>query len=84
MAITIQARKARYAHGPTCTQTSYPFFLQEVEKTMSALLQAEEALLEAICFDFVTSSPHAEIAAIAERHDDAAVHENAWALAHDS
>jgi hypothetical protein len=58
--------------------------VQEVEKTMSNLLHAEEALLEALCFDFVTSSPHAEIAAIAERHDEPAVHENAWALAHDS
>jgi hypothetical protein len=58
--------------------------MQEVEGTMTSLLQAEEALLEALCFDFVTQGPHSEIVAIAENHKDPAVHENAWALAHDS
>lgn len=51
---------------------------------MASLLAAEEVVLDALCFDFVTPSPHAEIAGIAEKHDDGAVHDHAWTLAHDS
>lgn len=58
--------------------------MQEVERTQNNILNAEEALLEALCFDFIVDSPHAELVELLERHADTAVHEYAWSMAHDT
>jgi hypothetical protein len=67
------SRLCLVAHGP-----------QDVERTKTAMLLAEEALLEALCFDFATESPHAELVDLCERDEAPAVHEYAWMLAHDT
>lgn len=58
---------------------------QEVEEAQSAILLAEEVLLEALCFDFIVHSPHAELVDLFETHDGTPeVEEYAWSLANDS
>lgn len=58
---------------------------QEVEQCQAAILLTEEVLLEALCFDFVVESPHAELLELFESsEDDLQVQEYAWSLAHDS
>ncbi|EGN92464.1 hypothetical protein SERLA73DRAFT_191118 [Serpula lacrymans var. lacrymans S7.3] len=57
----------------------------EVELRQTAILLTEEVLLEALCFDFVTGSPHAELVDLYNAHqDDHQVQEYAWSIAHDS
>lgn len=45
----------------------------------------EEVLLEALCFDFVIESPHADLVDLFHRSDpEPLVQEYAWSIAHDS
>ncbi|KAL0946927.1 hypothetical protein HGRIS_013088 [Hohenbuehelia grisea] len=56
-----------------------------VDEAQADILATEEALLEALCFDFVVSSPHSELLDLFEAHgDDIELQEYAWSLAHDS
>jgi len=49
------------------------------------ILFTEEALLEALCFDFVVENPHARLVDMfASCESDPLVQEYAWSLAHDS
>jgi len=58
---------------------------QEVDVCQSAILLTEEVLLEALCFDFVVESPHAELLDLFESlGSDTDLQEYAWSLAHDS
>ncbi|KAF8163278.1 cyclin-like protein [Crassisporium funariophilum] len=58
---------------------------KEVDQCLSAILLTEEVLLEALCFDFVVESPHAELLDLFEScGTDSEVQEYAWSLAHDS
>ncbi|KAF8798000.1 cyclin-like protein [Phlegmacium glaucopus] len=58
---------------------------KEVDQCQSAILLTEEVLLEALCFDFVVESPHAELLELFEScSPDSDVQEYAWSLAHDS
>ncbi|KAJ3540921.1 hypothetical protein NMY22_g4101 [Coprinellus aureogranulatus] len=58
---------------------------QEVSERSAAILQTEEVLLEAICFDFFVESPHAELVDLFETCESPApIQEFAWSLAHDS
>jgi len=58
---------------------------KEVDQCQSAILLTEEVLLEALCFDFVVESPHAELLELFEScNPDSDVQEYAWSLAHDS
>ncbi|KIJ69436.1 hypothetical protein HYDPIDRAFT_79510 [Hydnomerulius pinastri MD-312] len=57
----------------------------EVEQQQTAILLAEEVLLEALCFDFVTSSPHVMLVDLFDAQQESArVQDYAWSLAHDS
>lgn len=57
----------------------------EVDQRQAAILLTEEVLLEALCFDFVIESPHAELVELYETcESDDEVQEYAWSLAHDS
>jgi len=47
------------------------------------ILLTEEVLLEAICFDFVIESPHAELIDLFDTYGDTA-RDYAWSIAHDS
>jgi hypothetical protein len=59
--------------------------IQEVDVCQSAILLTEEVLLEALCFDFVVESPHAELLDLFESlGSDTELQEYAWSLAHDS
>ncbi|SJL00366.1 uncharacterized protein ARMOST_03679 [Armillaria ostoyae] len=58
---------------------------KEVENCQTAILLTEEVLLEALCFDFVVESPHAELVDLFNSHDpDILAQEYAWTIAHDS
>ncbi|KAG6911506.1 hypothetical protein DXG01_014580 [Tephrocybe rancida] len=58
---------------------------QEVDNLLAAILLTEEYLLEAICFDFVVESPHAELVDLLDAYEkDVMIREFAWSLAHDS
>ncbi|KAJ7582739.1 cyclin-like protein [Mycena floridula] len=58
---------------------------KEVDKCQAVILTTEEALLEALCFDFIVESPHAELVQLFVKHQtDSATQECAWSLAHDS
>ena len=58
---------------------------QELEICQTAILLTEEALLEALCFDFVVDSPHAELVDLFEaRPVDPMLEEAAWSVANDS
>lgn len=60
-------------------------FHQEVEQQQTAILLTEEALLEALCFDFVTTSPHVILVDIFDMQQASTqVQDYAWSLAHDS
>lgn len=60
-------------------------FFQEVDQCQAAILLTEEALLEALCFDFVIYSPHSELVDLFAAHeDDPSIQEYAWSFAHDS
>lgn len=60
-------------------------FFQEVENWQMVILQVEEVLLEALCFDFRVDSPHAYLVDFFQTaSEQPQVHEMAWSLAHDS
>ncbi|EPQ58145.1 cyclin-like protein [Gloeophyllum trabeum ATCC 11539] len=57
----------------------------EVELCQTMILQTEEALLEALCFDFVVDNPHAELVDLFDAlPDEPVVQEYAWSFANDS
>ncbi|KAH7930802.1 cyclin-like protein [Leucogyrophana mollusca] len=71
------------AHIPT--DSLYLHLSQEVEQLQTAILLTEEVLLEAICFDFGTSSPHAELVDLFDAEQiGTRVQDYAWSIAHDS
>ncbi|KAH0583903.1 hypothetical protein H2248_009496 [Termitomyces sp. 'cryptogamus'] len=58
---------------------------KEVDQFSASILQTEEYLLEAICFDLVVESPHAELVDLFDVHEkDTLIQEYAWCIAHDS
>ena len=58
---------------------------QEIEEVSSQILAAEEVLLEALCFDFVIDSPHADLIDLFDAHDVGGRFQDfAWSIAHDS
>ncbi|CAA7271723.1 unnamed protein product [Cyclocybe aegerita] len=62
-----------------------PLESKDVDQCQAAILLTEEVLLEALCFDFVVESPHAELLDLFESlGTDLEVQEYAWSLAHDS
>lgn len=57
----------------------------DVEEVSGQILAAEEVLLEALCFDFVVDSPHADLVEIFDAHDVGDRFQDlAWSIAHDS
>ncbi|KAF9227951.1 cyclin-like protein [Gyrodon lividus] len=57
----------------------------EVEQQQTAILLAEEVLLEALCFDFVITSPHVVLVDIFDTEQGSTrIQDYAWSLAHDS
>ncbi|KAF8503584.1 cyclin-like protein [Russula emetica] len=57
----------------------------EIDEVSSQILAAEEVLLEALCFDFVIDSPHADLVDLFDAHDVAyRFQDYAWSIAHDS
>ncbi|KAI6108956.1 cyclin-like protein [Pisolithus croceorrhizus] len=59
--------------------------VDEVENQQSAILLAEEILLEALCFDFVTTSPHFILVEFFDAGQTTSkVQDYAWSIAHDS
>lgn len=49
------------------------------------ILAIEEVLLEALCFDFVVASPHAELIDLLNAHQEKPeVEEHSWTIASDS
>ncbi|KAG2349933.1 cyclin-like protein [Suillus weaverae] len=58
---------------------------REVDQLQNVILLTEEVLLEALCFDFVAPSPHAELIDLFDAYqEDSRVHDYAWSIAHDS
>ena len=58
---------------------------QEVEEAANAILTTEEVLLEALCFDFVVDSPHADLVDLFDaQEEEPALQDYAWSIAHDS
>ncbi|KAF8628417.1 hypothetical protein AX15_003939 [Amanita polypyramis BW_CC] len=58
---------------------------KEVEQLQATILLTEEVLLEALCFDFVVSSPHADLADLFDSTGtDTLLQDYAWSIAHDS
>jgi len=58
---------------------------QEVDQLQNVILLTEEVLLEALCFDFVAPSPHAELIDFFDAYQvDSRVQDYAWSIAHDS
>lgn len=56
-----------------------------MDQCQSSILLTEEVLIEALCFDFVVDSPHAELVELFRTHaPDITTQEYAWSLAHDS
>jgi hypothetical protein len=47
------------------------------------ILLTEEVLLEAICFDFITGSPHAALVDLFDTYGESC-RDYAWSIAHDS
>ncbi|KAG6850233.1 hypothetical protein H0H93_016080 [Arthromyces matolae] len=59
--------------------------ISEVDHILASILNTEEYLLEAICFDFVVESPHTELADLFDAYEkDSLIQEYAWCIAHDS
>ncbi|KAG2037220.1 cyclin-like protein [Suillus americanus] len=57
----------------------------EVDQLQNVILLTEEVLLEALCFDFVAPSPHAELIDLFDAYqEDSRVCDYAWSIAHDS
>ncbi|ETW85952.1 hypothetical protein HETIRDRAFT_309656 [Heterobasidion irregulare TC 32-1] len=58
---------------------------KEVEEAANAILTTEEVLLEALCFDFVVDSPHADLVDLFDAQEEEPVLQDyAWSIAHDS
>ena len=58
---------------------------QEVETCQLVILQTEEVLLEALCFDFRVENPHSALVDLFFKYEeDFGVQETAWTIAHDS
>ncbi|EMD38513.1 hypothetical protein CERSUDRAFT_113694 [Gelatoporia subvermispora B] len=58
---------------------------KELEECQTAILLTEEALLEALCFDFVVDSPHAELVDLFDMgQEELFVEDCAWTIANDS
>jgi len=56
-----------------------------VDQLQAAILLTEEFLLEALCFDLVVESPHAELVDLFDTNENnPLIQEYAWSLAHDS
>ena len=56
-----------------------------MEDCQDAILIAEEAVLEALCFDFFVENPHEILSDLFEHFDDGiSVQEMAWCVANDS
>ncbi|KAN0077312.1 Cyclin-like protein [Tylopilus felleus] len=69
----------------TGTDVSHIPAESEVEQLQTAILLTEEALLEALCFDFVTASPHVILVDLFDMQQASTrVQDYAWSLAHDS
>ncbi|KAF8559552.1 cyclin-like protein [Imleria badia] len=69
----------------TGTDVSHIPAESEVEQQQTAILLTEEALLEALCFDFVTTSPHVILIDLfGTQQASTRVQDYAWSLAHDS
>ncbi|GLB34981.1 putative cyclin family protein [Lyophyllum shimeji] len=65
--------------------SSIPADSKEVDELQAAILLTEEYLLEAICFDLVVESPHAELVDLFDTYENnPLIQEYAWSLAHDS
>ncbi|KAF8188413.1 cyclin-like protein [Pholiota molesta] len=65
--------------------STIPADSKEVDHCQAAILLTEEVLLEALCFDFIVDSPHAELLDMFDALESATeVQEYAWSLAHDS
>ncbi|KAG6868369.1 hypothetical protein C0993_004015 [Termitomyces sp. T159_Od127] len=62
-----------------------PLDSKEIDQFSNLILHIEEYLLEAICFDLVVESPHAELVDLFDAHEkDILVQEYTWCIAHDS
>ena len=71
-------------HSSFITLT-FLYLPQEVEKQQTSILLAEEVLLEALCFDFITISPHSILADLFDAGQASTkVQDYAWSIAHDS
>lgn len=58
---------------------------KEVEEYQNAILLTEEVLLEALCFDFIVTSPHSDLVELFDaRPTHEYVEEYAWSVANDS
>ncbi|KZT11393.1 cyclin-like protein [Laetiporus sulphureus 93-53] len=58
---------------------------KELEMYQQAILATEEVLLEALCFDFVVDSPHAELVDLFNtRQESEELEECAWTIANDT
>ena len=67
---------------PSLYRTEY---VQRLEAMAADILAIEEVLLEALCFDFVVASPHAELIDLLDAHQEKPeVEEHAWTIASDS
>lgn len=56
-----------------------------MDQLQAAILLTEEFLLEALCFDLVVESPHAELVDLFDTNENnPLIQEYAWSLAHDS
>ena len=56
-----------------------------MDQFSASILQTEEYLLEAICFDLVVESPHAELVDLFDVYEkDTLIQEYACCIAHDS
>ncbi|KAF9464672.1 cyclin-like protein [Collybia nuda] len=65
--------------------SNIPADSKEVDQCQATILLTEEVLLEALCFDFIVESPHAELVDLFDAHEDnLLVQEYSWSLAHDS
>jgi|SRR6266850_2529722 len=65
--------------------TRFILVLQDIDEVSNQILNAEEVLLEALCFDFVVDSPHADLVDLFETHDVShRLQDFAWSIAHDS
>jgi hypothetical protein len=76
---------SRYVLGGIRSPFFFVFAFQEIDEVSSQILAAEEVLLEALCFDFVIDSPHADLVELFATHDATyRLQDYAWSIAHDS